>query len=356
MHYSTHKLLVMFLSASVLNLLLFVAYGTRTNSDVDVATSVSTAARESPKTTPTPDTGSETPVPTPTVLQLGVYLPDTLAVTAAIDNYADLVGAMPAVVMSYQIWGSPVDSPFYAKGMDAVVKRGAVPMISWEPWAGTINDPTYSLASIINGSHDAYITQFAQAAAAWGKPFFLRFAAEMNGNWYAWGQGVNGNTPDQYVGAWRHVHDLFVDAGATNAIWVWCPNIEQPNYRTFDSVYPGDAYVDWVGLDGYNAASVWQTPWMSIAQLFGASYDDLAALTHKPMMIGETASTEVGGDKAQWITSAFLNDIPKYLPRIQLVVWDDHISDTDWRINSSQTSLEAYRYVVRGLTSDGTIH
>ena len=172
-------------------------------------------------------------------------------------------------------------------------------MIPLTPWRAS---STGAMTRILRSSH--------RRLRPGANHSILRFAEEMNGNWYAWGQGVNGNTPDQYVEAWRHVHDLFVDAGATNAIWVWCPNIEQPNYRTFDYLYPGDAYVDWVGLDGYNAASVWQTPWMSMAQLFSASYDDLAALTDKPMMIGETASTEVGGDKAQWITSAFLNDIP----------------------------------------------
>ena len=106
---------------------------------------------------------------------------------------------------------------------------------------------------MIEGHHDAYIREFAEAAKAWGHPFFLRFNWEMNGNWFPWSEGVNGNQPGEYVAAWRHVHDIFTQVGATNATWVWCPNVD-PASKLHDlaSLYPGDAYVDWTGLDGYN--------------------------------------------------------------------------------------------------------
>ena len=79
---------------------------------------------------------------------------------------------------------------------------------------------------MIEGHHDAYIRKFAEAAKAWGKPFFLRFNWEMNGDWFAWAEGVNGNKAGEYVAAWRHVHDIFTQVGATNATWVWCPNVD----------------------------------------------------------------------------------------------------------------------------------
>ena len=278
-------------------------------------------------------------------VELGVYLPAAPSDMSTVDAFTQQVGASPQILMWYQVWGNPDDSPFYTNAYDKVTQRGIMPLITWEPWAGTVNDPSYSLASIANGSHDEYIRQFADDAAAWGKPFYLRFAHEMNGNWYPWGQGVNGNTPAEYVQAWRHVHDLFVKEGATNAIWVWSPNVDDGN-APFTNLYPGDAYVDWVALDGYNAASVWNSPWMSLGQLFGTSYDTLAALTSKPMMIAETASTEVGGNKAAWITDGFLSDIPTRLPRVKAVIWFDKNKETDWRVDSSAASLAAFQQVV----------
>ena len=88
------------------------------------------------------------------------------------------------------------------------------------------NQPDFQLADVIAGHHDAYIREFAEGARDWGHPFFLRFNWEMNGNWFAWSEGVNGNQPGEYVAAWRHVHDIFTQVGATNATWVWCPNVD----------------------------------------------------------------------------------------------------------------------------------
>src|SRR6202021_2452613 len=110
---------------------------------------------------------------------------------------------------------------------------------------------SFTLASIIAGDYDAYITNWATAAKAWGHPFFLRFAHEMNGNWYPWAASVNGNTAGEYIQAWQHVHNIFVSVGATNATWVWCVNVVAGMPTPIGQVYPGDNYVDWLALDGY---------------------------------------------------------------------------------------------------------
>ena len=126
--------------------------------------------------------------------------------------------------------------------------------MTWEPSdyrLGT-NQPRYALSRIIAGDFDGYIRSWAKAAKAWGKPFMLRFAQEMNGNWNPWGVAVNGNKPGQYVQAYRHIHKLFTSVGATNVIWVWSPNILYPGGASLSSVYPGNPYVNWIGVDGYN--------------------------------------------------------------------------------------------------------
>jgi len=270
---------------------------------------------------------------------------------AAIDNYAALTSRMPAIVMWYQEWGEYYNY-FSSRCADNIWSRSAVPMITWEPWDGQVADPAYKLSNIVRGDYDAYIRQYATDAKAWGHPFFLRFAHEMNGNWYPWGVGPrnpNGNTPADYIAAWRHVHDIFTQVGATNVRWVWSPNALSSNSPDAAATYPGDAYVDWIAMDGYNEGTdpgAGDGGWTSLAALFGPTYDALTALTGKPLMIAETSSAEAGGSKAAWITQGLLTDVPTRLPRVRAVIWFDKNKEADWRVNSSPAALAAYRSVV----------
>ena len=279
-------------------------------------------------------------------IALGAYISGAPQDSSRIDQFTTMVGTRPRIVMWYQDWAH---DRFIPAEMDAVVAHGAMPMVTWEPWdhsAGS-KQPMYSLSVILSGQYDAYIHQWAKDAAAWGKPFYLRPAHEMNGSWYPWGTGTgnpNGNTAAQYVQFWHHLRAIFKEEGATKIIWVWSPNVAFfRGTSPFVDSYPGDALVDWVALDGYNGGSAlpWGG-WLSLRQIFTASYQRLATMTMKPMMIAETASTEAGGDKAQWITQGFLTDIPSYLPRVRAVIWFDENKETDWRVNSSSSSTAAY--------------
>ena len=276
------------------------------------------------------------------------------------------VGAPPGVVMWFQAWGRTDGRQFFNfKGddsvgiMDEVVSRGAMPMVTWTPRhpGGDANQPDYALRAIIAGKHDAYITQWAKDAAAWNKPFYLRFAHEMNGKWQPWSPGVNGNTVAEYNAAWRRVHDIFVKQGATNARWVWSPYVSCGNCTAFGKVYPGNGYVDWLALDGYN----WGTSssggsWQSMSQVFATSYDKVTALAPtKPFMIAEISSAESGGSKANWITSAYYNTITNRMPKTQAIVWFDSIKERDWRVNSSDASLAAYKKVAKEPSYQGRL-
>ena len=94
--------------------------------------------------------------------------------------------------------------------------------------ASSGDQPAYRLAAIIDGTYDAYIRSWATGMAALPYPVVIRFAHEMNGFWYPWCEQSNGNRPGDYVAAWRHVHDLFADAGAHNVTWLWSPNVTYP--------------------------------------------------------------------------------------------------------------------------------
>ncbi len=202
------------------------------------------------------------------------------------------------------------------------------------------------MSTIIRGDHDVYIRQWAKDAAAYGEPIYLRFDQEMNLSRFPWGVGVNGNTSDQYVAAWRHVHDIFRQEGATNVRWVWSPNVSNGSSTPFAQVYPGDAYVDWVALDGYNWGTTqsWSR-WTSLADVFGPSYDALVRMTNKPIMIAEVGCAEAGGDKAAWIRQGFLQEVPSKLPRVRAIVYSNGDWDADWRVESSPAALDAFREV-----------
>ena len=106
------------------------------------------------------------------------------------------------------------------------------------------------------------------------------------------------------------MHDIFTAVGATNATWVWCPNIDPNNeFRDIAPIYPGDEYVDWTGLDGYNWGNAPYRPagWHSFDQLYSSTYHRIidTIAPSKPMMISEIGSTEYGGSKAAWIRTCW---------------------------------------------------
>jgi beta-mannanase len=255
---------------------------------------------------------------------------------ADIDSYSNVSGSKPDLVEWFQSFDEPLYWPNQQAGIDA---RGVTPVITWSP------DSDFSMSSLLAGGYDSYLTTQARSARAWARPIMIRLFHEMNGNWTSYGFGST--TPAQFIAGWRHVVNIFRQAGATNVSWVWCPNIYGFGQVTpFDAYYPGDAYVDWTGLDGYNYTNAWR----SFSDLFGASYADITRLTGKPLMVAEWGSTESGGSKAAWITAAF-SQLATAMPRIRAMVAFSAVADDDFRVNSSSTSLAAYRSAVAAFGS-----
>ncbi len=267
---------------------------------------------------------------------LGLGVSDPAKDGATLDAMASYARP-PSLVMWYQSWNEPL---FYPKQFAAVQARNAVPVVTWVP--DSREGHVLSLREITAGQHDDYLIASAHAAKDWGRPFYIRFAHEMNGNWYSWGRDVGDNTPARYIAAWRHVVKVFRDVGATNVRWVWSPNVYGHGVASFKPFYPGDEWVDWVALDGYNWGSSKGSGWRGFGEVFGFSYDRLVELTRRPIMIGETASTEKGGDKARWIREAFDSALPDRLPRVKALIWFERDKEADWRIGSSAASAQAF--------------
>ena len=221
-------------------------------------------------------------------------------------------------------WGQPPpwqQTIVYGGTFDIVRNRGAYTLLTIDPGSAT-------LADIASGKYDADITTWANNVKAYGQPFFMRFAHEMNGGWYAWGE-----KPTDFVAAWKHFHDVVTNAGATNVTWVFNPNLEIGPYKISD-YWPGDAYVDWMGLDGYDKGATSE----SFASLYQPSYAELVALSQKPIMICEIGSLEYGaGEKGAWIKDLLETQLPANFPQIHAFVW------FNWRFYETDNNVTAYQ-------------
>lgn len=245
-------------------------------------------------------------------------------------------------VTFYAAWAGGGDFP--AADAARIADAGAVPELTWEPWdpAAGVDQPAYALDRIAAGDHDAYLTRWARQVKAWGRPIVLRFAHEMNGTWYPWAEGVNGNGPGDHAAAWRHVVDVFRRAKVTNVTWSWSANVPFPGSTPLAALYPGDAHVDRVGLDGYNWGTTqpWST-WQSFAEVFAPGVAELDAISGRPVHVTEVGAPEgAGGDKAAWIT-----DMWSWLgahPEVRGLTWFSLAKEADWRVDSSEASLGAW--------------
>jgi hypothetical protein len=221
---------------------------------------------------------------------------------------------------------------------DLSLSPGSVLLLSWR---GTAYD------QINNGSQDAHIVASAKRVAKYGKPVLLRWGWEMNGDWFAWTGAQNRQDTAGYVAAWRRIHQIFADQGVTNVSWVWVANWNNhpdASWNTPAKYYPGDEYVDWVGVDGFN------TTGESVDSLFGQVYDEFAG--RKPFMIAETGALEgQGRGKAVWIS-----ELEKWIKghrAVGALVWFDTDTNTDagvfqnWRVDSSPEALEAYQALAK---------
>ena len=288
------------------------------------------------KKSATRSTTASTPVVRACPLRFGVGTVGGAGASAELAEVASLTGEKPSIILGYKDFHQPV--PYWE--LEQARSAGATMLLTWEPWVwgGGIDQPAYSLDAIASGAHDAHIRSWAEQLAAWDNPVMLRFAHEMNGDWYPWAEGVNGNESGDYVAAYRHVHDIFTAAGATNVEWVWNPNTPYWGSTPLGGLYPGDTYVDTVALDGYNwgssqAWSSWQQPW----ELFGWGLDELRRVAPgKPIIIAETASAEAGGSKAEW--NAHLVYYLASQPDVTGLVWFHYNKEADWRINSTTSS------------------
>ncbi|WP_051620516.1 stalk domain-containing protein [Paenibacillus sp. UNC451MF] len=203
-------------------------------------------------------------------MYIGMYSEQDPAMQNNFTKSKALYGKNHALYLAYSQVGNPFPQQYAVRAKEA----GAALQIAWEPSKG--------LDSV---QDDASLRQWARAAKASGIPIFLRYASEMNGNWVVW----HGD-PQKYIEKFKLVHDVMAEE-APNVAMVWSPG-DVPAY-SMDAYYPGDEYVDWVGVslytEPYENGDPKQANMQATSPIERLDYLYKTYSERKPLMISETA-------------------------------------------------------------------
>jgi len=299
--------------------------------------------------------------------RLFVGLTTSSMLSAAFTTWEGKSGHKVHRVQHFYDFGAP--AYLWNTEIPTVLNAGYKVMLTMQPSVGA-TDPYSHLIDIYTGVMDPYIDATINGIKNNIQPAFpnadiwMRFGHEMNGDWYPWGSGLNqgttvrhlGNTPQDYINAYRHVVDRFRAAGlASNIVkWVFSPNVWPTD--NFSQFYPGDTYVDMISTSGFNFGT--QTTlhptltWQTFNQIHQFTYNTLTTLhPTKPYFIAGISCAELGGptgqvgvDKAAWIDD-MSNQLATAYPKMIGIFWFDvnkkPAGEADWRIDSSPQSLAA---------------
>jgi hypothetical protein len=228
-------------------------------------------------------------------------------------------------------------------------------LLAWQP---QLDRGPVLFADVLDGEYDDYLTRFFTQAAAHPGQVMIRFAHEMNGSGYPWALGYEGerrravSSARQFVSTWRYLVDFQRRVGGDNVRFQWCIMSTDRGPVPAEEFYPGDDYVDALGMDVYNGYDGWQEP----RAVLGFTYRRLTAIhPGKPLWISEIGCREPrireasgagpvpGESKARWLQTLFAST---QFPRITNVNFFHAARAYDWRLNSSDGALEVCRRVL----------
>ena len=247
-----------------------------------------------------------------------------------VTTFTKQAGRAPDIRAYYESWGDDFDP----EGNAFLWQHGQLPMLSLVP-------DDVSLKDIGRGQDDAYIRRLARQIISYRGPLALEFAGEMNGPWNSWGPGHT--RAADFVAAWRRVHDLFHRLGVTNVIWVWSPHVvDTGTPAALKPYYPGNAYVDWVGLIGYYGP----VDGFAFSSLFTPTLREIAGFSRKPVLITETGVAQ-SNRKEEQIHDLFQGAAEAGVIGLvwydQRKAWPGSSQVMDWRIDTSVGAQAAFQ-------------
>ena len=292
-----------------------------------------------PTTTPTP-----TPEPTTQRIMLGAWGGETaiqpLEATNWINSWQTNTGkglAWYAIMSNFGSSSNPQPMT-YIDDYKTLVQQGIFKglMYTWQPSSDWNWDrPSGTVTSqIASGVYDTYIRQEAIRCKNADYPIIIRFGHEMNGDWAGW--GVN---PTTFKQAWIKVVSIFHEENVNNVKFFWCANYADTGGRVFQDYYPGDEYVDYVGIDIYANSdwNWWWDPEVQIGNQFGNVYD---TYPNKPFIIGEWGCTGIISD-AQNVE--FVNGMFDAIEKRSRIVGLFHWHAEDWKVDLYPQAFQAFK-------------
>ena len=303
---------------------------------------------------------------------------DEVRVKKIID-FEKMIGKKIVWAMFSNNWGRE-GITFPEENVLTIYRLGIVPFIRMMPrddFQAGERDPVFTLQRIIEGKFDDELLRWAHDAKRVHIPIIVEFGPEMNGDWFPWSGILNGGEkkdgyghrqsadgPERFRDAYRHIINLFRKEGVQNITWafhVFPPeeksesNALLKKWNNIKNYYPGDNYIDWIGLSVYGAVEP-NSEWKSFTDIMDIAYPIITEISaDKPLAVFEFGVAEYPqlGNKTEWIKNALESLESGRYPRIKAIsywdeIWKDDSSDKviDLRINSSIKSSEIYREIL----------
>ncbi len=245
-------------------------------------------------------------------------------------------------------WGFPIESlqKFYDDGKITELTLQVSNFNNDDLFGKNINFDMY------DGLLDEQIRTFARGAKAFGHPFLFRLNNEMNSDWVNYSGVAALSDPEIFIENWRRIYRIFEEEGVDNAIWIFNPNAEDcppAHWNSYISYYPGNDYVQMIGMTGYNTGEyykeLYHEKWRTFDEIYKEPYEKYMKVFSKfPFIITEFASSSIGGDKARWISDMF-ESIKKY-DNIKMALW--------WSSADYDMRPETYKQLARPYFLDET--
>ena len=249
--------------------------------------------------------------------------------------------------------------------IDTISEMGIVPYVRFLPRSDLKQfkvETNFTLEKIINGDFDAELIAWAQSANNHNVPIIIDFALEMNGDWFGWSGKLNGgqseNAPKKYRDAYRHIIDIFRAQNVNHVTWFFHPTIKSTPSEEWNSpkyYYPGDDYIDWIGVSIYGAFHPGENYWDTFEEILEQNYKKILEVSStKPLAILELGVTDHHslGKKDKWLKDAFEVILSQKYLHFRAVTywhenWDNDGSLTSLRVDSSLESLSAFRKAIK---------
>jgi hypothetical protein len=247
-------------------------------------------------------------------------------------SWEQQLGRRIDIVHFYHQWSQNFPTPEER----SLAAGGRLLLLNWKP--------STSWANIASGAQDAQIITTAGRLKAFGRKLFLAFHHEPENDTGSFG------SPSDYARAFRHVHDVFQRVGASNVVWVWNMMGYVGGYGSiYETLYPGDAYVDWISYDPYNWYRCRAGAKARSFEQITKPFYDWTATQHpsKPLMLSEYGLMEQGPgmpSKAEWF-HAELQALKTTRTRIKAVVYFNNLHGCVWNVSTSAASVAAYRQI-----------